>query len=84
MQVSSCNIVRCNPTVTVAKLAKLKGSGRAVVSERCPNAPLEALAGSKWAEVKTYDELVAGAHAGKDVFYKTASYGGAARFYVSR
>jgi hypothetical protein len=91
------NIVRCEPKQTINKIRKDIKSDliTVIVSERTPNAPLTSLEDcasvrgfEAAAELSSYAELVEKANkfaaAGNECtfFYKTASFGGRARFYV--
>lgn len=75
--------VRCTPTRTFKLLSTLDGTGTAFITELIRNKKGEQIVSTKgYTRVKTFDELKAGAAAGKNVIYKTASLSGCSKFYV--
>lgn len=75
--------VRCTPTRTKKLLEAIDGGGTAFITELIRNKKGEQIVCTKgYTRVKTFADLKAGAAAGKNVIYKTASLSGCSKFYV--
>lgn len=73
---------RCAPTVTARRLEAFPGKGTAYIRDQCPNPRLTRPEDSGWTEISDA-EIAKFAKLGYDLWYKTASTGGAHRVYRS-
>lgn len=73
---------RCAPTVTARRLEQYPGKGTAYIRENTPNPRLTRPEDYGWTEI-TDAEIAKFARLGYDLWYKTASTGGAHRVYRS-
>lgn len=73
---------KCAPTVTAKRMEQFPGKGIAFIRENTPNPPLTRPEAYGWTEIKDSD-IAKFARLGYDIWYKTASRGGAHRVYRS-
>lgn len=72
---------RRRPTVTARFLETINGPGTAHVSESTPNRAMQPVSSTGYVETSK-DIMIRAAEHGYDIYYKTASGYGAARYYV--
>ena len=73
---------RCAPTVTAKRLEQFPGKGTAYIRDGTPNPRLTRPEDHGWTEISDA-EIAKFARLGYDIWYKTASMGGAHRVYRS-